>query len=737
MKFNLIYFIRLFMRHILLIVAVPVVVTFTVFYLTKDVPRTYLSRTTVYTSLATGSSIDLSGFTFNTVNAEFDNLMNVIRSRLTLENTGLILFASHLMLDKADPKIIQENHYNEIMQIVPEEVKKLRVPGNLDSTFANLQRYCVSSGGNFVSNLITNSGSYYDGGAISGKLNVRRIQTSDNIELSYVSNDPGISQLTLFYLVREYSKAYLSNQSNQQNDAVSYFEKEVASASARLQSAEDELQTFNQENKIINYSEQSKFIASRKEQFEMGYQDVLKQNASAKAVIEMLENKMSPEEQRKITSTELLNLRKDLARNNQNLAMESIKDADGNTLAEQSRVKALAQKSYDLKQKMKSLVDSLYQFTNGVGAVPTKNILTDWLSSVIEFEGTKAQIITMDTLRNEFDKTYSKYAPMGATMRRLERKINVAEDEYVTLVRNLGIAKLKQQGVQASSANTIIDPPYFPLNPEPDKRKMSILAATIAGLLLTLFTILAFDLMDSSMRNAERTALQTGLVVESVFPVVSRKKQKIDIAYLKRKGTEVISRKLILHALETPKEKRPITCFVFSTREHEGKSYLLQQISGYLSEIGYRVLIFMSHDVPASENKNYEIARYQTSQDFFRISSLQELDISDFKPEWKNYDFIFVEFPGVINSSFPVNLFKTADLCFLVCRANRSWTRADTNILDEIMAITDPLKPRIILNGVALEEMESVVGELPRKRSWLRRTIKKILTRQFQSGEVA
>jgi polysaccharide biosynthesis transport protein len=734
MKFTLIYFIRLFLRHIFLIIAVPVFMAASVFLLTKDTPRTYITQTTVYTSLATGSSIDVAGFTFNTVNTQFDNLMNVIRSRATLEKTGLSLFASHLLLEKADPLIIQENHLQGIMQYVPDEVKNLKVPGDFEKTLLNLQKYKDSIANNFVYNLVNNSGSYYDAGTISAKLRVRRIQTSDNIELTYESNDAGVCQQTLVYLVKVYSQNYLANQHVQTDNAVTYFENEVARAAERLQAAEDELLQFNQTNQIINYEEQSKFIAARKEQFEMGFQEVLKQNAAAKAVIDLLEKKMSPEEKRRIASSELISLRRDLAKVNQNLALEPYTQSDEKNSVTQARIQSLSQKSFELKQKMKMVVDSLYQFTNGVTSVPTNNIMTDWISNVIEFEGTNAQIATLTRLRDDFAKIYAQYAPMGAMMRRLERKINVAEDEYISLVKNLGLAKLKQQSVESSSANTVIDPAFYPLNPQPDKRKMMIMAASVAGLIMILFLILVLDLMDSSLRNAEKTERDTGLSVESIFPAIRTKKnKKIDTAFLEKKSIEAITRKLILYSVTAKKDNSPVTCFAFSTLDGEGKSFLLHRIADDLSRIGHKVLLLLPHEPESRGDNGYDCAQYIRANDFYRISSLRGLQVADFLPDWDSYHFIFVEFPGILNSSFPVNLFKTADHCFLVCRANRSWSKADANILAEILAVTDPVKPRILLNGVALLEMETIVGDLPRKRSFLRRLLKRILTRQFQS----
>ena len=733
MKFSLVYFIRLFQKHILLLALVPVILAGTVFFLTRNEPQTYISKTTVYTSLASGSSIDLSGFTFNTVNTQFDNLMSIIKSNATFEKTGLSLFASHLVPDKPDPLLMQPQHYDEFLRNLPADVKKLAVHGDFEKTLANVEKYYGSGKDNYIFDLINRKSSYYNPATIQGKLNVRRIQNSDNIELSYESDDPGICQQTLVYLVKVYKQAYNVQKAGQSDNAVAYFESEVAKAAEALQTAENELLEFNKANKIINYNEQSKFIAGRKEQFEMGFQEVLKQNASAKAVIDMLEKKMSPGIKRRLAGTELIGLRNELGKVNQDLAvMKSLAEEGEDRVTNQEKFKSLSQKSFDLKQRMHGVVDSLYDLTSGASNVPERNIVTDWLSSIIDFEGTSAQITTMETLRREFDAIYSQYAPMGAMMRRLERKINVAEDEYISLVKNLGLAKLKQQSVEVSAANTILDPPRYPLQPQPGKRKILILAAALIGLIMTLLLILIFDLMDTALRNAERTEEATGLEVESIFPVIPRKKQKIDIAYLEKKSMEAISRKLILRSLTSGNEGRPVTCIAFSTLDNEGKSFLLHRIASHLSTLGHKVLLLNYHETAPESPEGYDLARYVISRDFYLISGFRGLETPGFVPDWDSYHFIFVEFPGILDSSFPVNLFKTADHSFLVCRANRSWRKADSNILAEVLAVTDPVRPRVLLNGVAPEEMESLVGELPKKRSKLRIWIKKMVT--FQRG---
>jgi len=68
----------------------------------------------------------------------------------------------------------------------------------------------------------------------------------------------------------------------------------------------------------------------------------------------------------------------------------------------------------------------------------------------------------------------------------------------------------------------------------------------------------------------------------------------------------------------------------------------------------------------------------------------------------------------------------------LVCRSNRTWTEADQSALDVLMKLTTH-QTHYMLNGVKLQVVESVLGELPKNRSVLRRMLKNFFRFQFHS----
>jgi hypothetical protein len=302
------------------------------------------------------------------------------------------------------------------------------------------------------------------------------------------------------------------------------------------------------------------------------------------------------------------------------------------------------------------------------------------------------------------------------------------------LIKNLGLAKLKQQGVETSSGFTVLDEPIFPILPEADKRTIMVLAAAVVGLFLTLFTILVVDLLDPSLRNAFRAQIRTGLLVDAIFPIISTKKQRIDLPFVETKSVEFMARKLLFKSQTLITERRPILFILLSTGEKEGKSFLAERIVSQFNRMRQKAIWLHP---PMDNLKSTETSyNYEITNDFGNMESLSDIHIIDKVLQWELYSIVVLELPGIINFSYPIQLIKSADHCFLVCRANRSWSSADSNIMDEILQLRVENKPTVLLTGVALDEMESVLGDLPRKRSWLRRLVKGVASHQSRTKSI-
>jgi succinoglycan biosynthesis transport protein ExoP len=739
LKFNLLFFVRLFLRHLHLLIIVPVLLAGLVFYLTQDEAKSYYSTVKIYTGIASGASIELDNqrFDYRAANTAFDNLINIVESKRTLSEVGLRLFSQHMTLTEPDPMIIGREKYYALMRIVPEEVKALAKPGDYAGNLQRFREYMNQGTENFLHELINLRHPDYSYEKIGAKIWVKRLSNSDFIELGYETEDPGICQNTLRILVEVFTVFNTEIKVNNTDEVVKYFQAQLQHTAEELRIAEGNMQAFNKTHNIINYYEQTKHIASQREHTELEYQNVLTNYHGAKAILKNLESRMELRQKQRLTSQAVLETRDEIAEANFQIAMLEITPPADSLKRENNaqRIYQLRLRADSLERKLGAVIDTLYRADIDQNGLPSTSILDNWLNTVMEVERKEAQIKVFEEKREEFEELYATFSPLGAEMKRLERKIDVAEREYLSILHSLGLAKLKQQSIEMKSNYTVAEPAYYPLIPKPSKRKILIAAAGVMGFALTAFTILLLEFLDTNIKDARRAEKKIGLPVTAIYPKLVRRSRRIDVDYLQDRATDAI----LLNVAFADREKEanpeaPSVNFFISTQKNDGKTFIGHRLLNKLAGMGYRTLFLTPENKEYSmEEGTYDHRQFTSGSKLYAKERLSELN-PDLSPEQlSTYDFIFVEAPPIISKAFPVKLFHEADHVYLVVRANRPWSDADKNAMKVFREIAPEPEPSVILNGVELLEMESVLGDLPRRRTWVRRFIKNALRLRFFS----
>ncbi|HPE56803.1 MAG TPA: hypothetical protein P5514_11355 [Bacteroidales bacterium] len=693
---NLVDILKIVRSHIVSILLVPVLLGAVVTFLTADSPMNYTTKTKIYTGLASGYSIESqqnSSFNFFAINNAFDNLINLITARSTIEETGLRLYALHLIQEKPELPIMTMRSMQEVKQITPPDVMELVDKNSLEKTYQNLLEYKNKDEANFVYKLINLNHPHYSFKAISG-IKARRIASSDMIEITFDSDDPAICYQTVNILVHTFIKSFASLKENQTDAVVKYFEKQLEIAHEKLQGAERKLLNFNQDNKIINYYEQTKHIASEKEKFELERQTVMLNYAAAESVITNLESNMGARVKLKLQGNNIVDLRKKLSEVNEKIALrkfnsESLDSTDTET------TESLQLQAEILKSQMQQTIDSLHFYENTKEGLRVDDIINNWLQNVIAFEEAKAKLTALEIRRGELEETIKHFAPLGANLKKIEREIDVFEREYLSLLHSLGLAKLKQQDIELSSNIKIVDPPVLPISPQPSKRKFLIVAAVFAGFILTLGIVLLLHFFDTTLQNTFRTEKTTGLQSLGNYPRISDHSKK-GAAQERMKDIATASIINNIFKFSCMSENDQYKIGIISNFKEEGKSLIAEAIKTRLD-----------------------------------LSKGEKTDNS------KNKTFIIIEYPSLIGNPLPKGLECHHDLLCIVVRADRGWEEADRRMLEIIQKVSNETPIGFILNYVKSDYMNDFIGPVPAQRSAIRRFVKRIaLLRFFQKFEL-
>lgn len=733
---NILYFIRLIIRHKILLVLSPLLIMATVFYFTREFPKKFISKTTVYTGIGTGSSIvslEEARFDMFGSRAAFDNLIHIIKSQSTAEEVSLRLLASHLIQSRASAEIISDDSYNRLMQITPPEVKSLVVNGDPQATYERLADLKNSNYSNFVYELLHYNHPHYSIKKILDNLKVTRIQSSDLIEISYSADDPGICFNTLKLINDVFIKSYSLMKINQSDAVVRYFQGQLDNSKNSLDNAENELLEFNKSNTIINYYEQTKHISSEKEHFDLEYLDIKMKHAASESVLKVLENKLSGRQKTQLNSMDITRKRNELADIHLQIAMKTYQTQIDSVNEERQieDISRLQLKAYNIQEELKNLITQQYYMDNTTDGITSQSVIQQWLEKVIEFESSRAELQVAKQRSLEFHEIFQKYAPLGATMKRLERKIDVAEREYLSILHSLGLAKLKQQNIELNSNIKISEPPYFPIKAEPGKRKYLLIIAFLTGLIVPLFFIIALEFLDSNIKSIQRAEQFSGLTIAGVFPNFNNKNPANNTDEIISRATDRIVQKVLFEYDKTRESNLHCQIALISHQQGEGKSTIGFPVIKKLSALGYTCRYISVHKMDPVDGIAFR--RFDAENNLTGIYSAQELANQEDDHQKNTPVFTMIEIPALLNNILPASLIRSANQIYMVIRANRPWNISDKRMLKDIQSVSPENSPKMLLNGVDMDEMEKVLGDLPAKRSPVRRKIKNMAKFHFFS----
>ncbi|WP_294588207.1 hypothetical protein [uncultured Bacteroides sp.] len=666
-----------------------------VVYFTQFLPFSYTVSSSLYAGVTNSTNID--GSQIVNINSTFDNIINIARSKNTLSKVSVRLLATNLVHgdEWKDNMYIQAKHYRQLIQVLPKEVLALVDRSSLDKTVENLTNYRKENSNNFVYSIFNRPYPFYSSSALETII-IRRLGTSDIIELVYTSADPGITQNTLKILEDELLKAYEDLRFSATNNAIAYFEEQVKLSKQQLTNEEDDLTDYSVDKQVINYMEQSKALALTKYGTDDRMEEVQRNYESAIALRKMLEDKMDIRAKIMRTNTNLLQELEKVSTLNQSVLEQEIFSSEKN----QKNSDKLSKDKDALKkaeERISHLSDNLNEYGFSKEGVGIQDMITEWLAACVNEAKARAEVQVLLNRQGEIVDQYKDFSPVGTQIKRKERAVGIAEDTYRQQLAGLAEAHLRLQNIKMSTANLqIIAQPEYPLTDNGRKRIIYILLALVGSIVFISGYFLFIELIDRTLRDPDRSKRLTGLPVIAAFNGVSNLKYRGFLKACNRLAAAYSCRQLnnYLHP------KRPTVINLLSMEAREGKSFLAKYFIDYWETENIRVRLVRYNVDFDVKDKNYVQA--QELSDFWVLNEAEETP-----------DIILVEYPAISTATLPIAVLKKADINLLIANAARLWGNDDDT---RLKPLTDELKETplfLYLNNADREVVESFTGELP------------------------
>ncbi|MFN3487527.1 MAG: hypothetical protein ACK4YV_00255 [Emticicia sp.] len=719
---NLIEFVRLIKKNIFLLILIPIVMVAATHFFTRNADKEYNSTTMLYTGLSTGFTIESTGDgrkDRDMVNNSFENLLNTIRSRETLKEVSFKLLSEAIILEKPDGKHINPKTFENMKKWFPAPVRKqVVVKGNAAATYQKLLLAYETGEPREIQHLFNEEKTPFSLKSLS-EIKANRKGSSDMIEMTYTYNDKGLCENTLKTTLEVFMRRYKGLKASETGSVVAYFQEQFDNAKRDLNEAEERMKNFRENGQILNYYEQTKALAGKKEDLTDEHHRLEGELKAADNALYKLEEKLSINRSTFFKNTELLSQKNKISELTSFIARNTL-NPDG------SDVEKMNQQVKAYENQLTDGVKNLYARTHSTENVQINNLLESWLENMILVEKNKARVGSLNQRLGEIKGDYARFAPLGSGLSRIEREIDVRERAYIQILHDLNLALLRKQNIEISSNLDIIDKPIT--IEMPSKKMMLVILSGLVGAIGVLATILILELSDRTIKNLERAIDFTGIEAAGALPVFYQKNHSETIKETLI-GQIITNFKLKISALHGSSTTPLI--MITSTQPSEGKSEVANLITQHLQKSGARVLSIQ----PSSETGTSYVEgllKYPASKALSEVKGFEELISTWIDPN--DYDYCLLEIPPFLTGNIPTNILKNAHLSLLVVSANRSWKKADKKAVQILENYNIPVE--MIVNGVAFDSLENLVAENQTKDSKLKTAIKRLLRLELKRKEL-
>ncbi|WP_321332104.1 Wzz/FepE/Etk N-terminal domain-containing protein [uncultured Bacteroides sp.] len=705
----LLYILRFLYRIRWWVILGTLVVTLAAFYVTRNINKTYTVETTLYTGVISGYTIEseVGATNLELTSNSMDNLINIIQSESTLKRVSYRLYARNMIhgdLEK-DNEYITAASFREIYNRTVNRRDGRALLALIDKTseektLENLLKYERPDKNNFVYGLFYWNHPHYSYGALK-KIKITRKGSSDLLDISYSSNDPGVAYNTLDILMKEFVNEYRDIRYGETDKVIDYFRSELARIGHDLRMAEDSLTQYNIEKRVINYTDETKEIAAINKEFELREQDILFAYNSSKVMKQELERQMDSNTKQLLNNISFINKLKEAS-----TLTSRISELESFTTGNPINNKSIEDYQNKLNQTAKELSSISDRYVTGKQTkegIGKSDIVDQWLTQTLAFEKAKSELDIIKRSRKDLNDKYVFFAPVGSTIKRKERSIDFTEANYLSLLKSYNDALMRKKNLEMTSATLkVLNPPTFPIQPEPDNRRNIVLLAFLGTIAFIIGFFLIIELLDRTLRDKIRTERLTKSELLGAFPGTLRLKYRSYQTVYSLIATKYLS-SAILRYFTIHKEGQPYIVNFLSNDAGEGKTHLASLLEAYWKNIGLEVRRI-------TWGENFDI----NSSEYLLAESIMNLYIR------KKEDVLIVEYPNLESNNVPTKLLQEANLNLLILSADRAWRNTDKILFERIKSQMGNVPLCTYLNHANSDVVENYTGMLP-PYSYLRR----------------
>lgn len=414
------------------------------------------------------------------------------------------------------------------------------------------------------------------------ELAIARVNNSDYIEITFISENPRLSAFVVNNICSEFIEYYSSVRASRSNVSLESLTSIVEQRKKYLDDKLAELQQFRSSNEMLNSNLESETKIRQIEEYE-------DQVASEAQRIRGLELTLASQKVRIQEAEEgmgtrpnemIINLRRQINEMNERYIVSGQKDK--NLL---DSITALRSK-YD--QAVKASNERPRMSSSEISELKEKQEQTR-----VELEIARENLNSMNKILNSIRYSIVDFANKESVSKALEKEVEVAREEYLSSQAKFNEAKAKLVTNKMSIAQVLFGEPAE--KPESRRTIMFMVFGGVLSFAVCAFVIVVLEMTDTSIRTPKRLKKMTKFNLAGVLPRLPKAVGEPTWNFFLQEGKSTrelnkLNQDLRKVRYEIENQKVQVM-LVTSTKNGQGKSFFVMALAYSMSLIRKRTLI--------------------------------------------------------------------------------------------------------------------------------------------------
>ncbi|MCC5658620.1 polysaccharide biosynthesis tyrosine autokinase [Nostoc sp. XA010] len=429
------------------------------------------------------------------------------------------------------------------------------------------------------------------------------VNGTDVLRISYTSRDPEQAAAVVNTIMSLYLENDILTNRSEAAATRQFMAKQLPKTQEAVNNAEVALRIFKQKHQIADLSEETKSAVATIGNLDNEMNTVKAQLDEVNAQTNELRQKVELNSQEAIAvsalsqSPAVQGVLTQLQDTDRQLAVERSRFLDDNPVVINLEAKKASLQSL-LQQQVGQTVGNQTQIPQRLLQIGDlrQNLIQSFLQSEVQRFGLAKRLSSLSNSRFAYEQRVKIIPQLAQNQRELERKVEVAESTYQTLLKKVQELQLVENTNTASSR--IIAPALVPNKPVTGKKIIILLLGVMFGLFLATTTVLFLSMRDRSLKTLKEVRDVFRYTLLGIIPLSVKKirrdsnvEPKIAVRDTPYSLTSEMYRMIQANLKFLSSDKVLKTIVVTSAVPKEGKSTVSANLAAAIAQLGRKVLL--------------------------------------------------------------------------------------------------------------------------------------------------